>query len=464
MIGIKRISVKLIVGIIVIVLISSALSGFLYLNKYKQFIIEQKQNELIKRSEQVARASLAFTDEHVSIGRRMQVIRLVDELTDSIVWIANKDGEIIFDSNDDFRFKKAKIDLGDIKNGEKVVIQDFTTYFEQNTLTVGVPLYNYNEFTGAIYLHTSIDDVYKSYGEYMKYLVNILLFTVFLSTIFGVAFSLIFTRNIEKMEKTVKEISKGNYKVKTNVVSNDEMGDLARTLDKMAEDIDAKIEEIRKLERMSKDLVANVSHEFKTPLTLIRGYIENIRDNTVEASDKIYDRILDNTSSLEKMVNEVLDLSKLESGRVEVNKEEFELNELVKNIIKEMSQIANKKGVIINFDVNFETVILEADYQKIKQVLIIFIDNAIKYSNNNGNVNIILNRDNIQIIDEGIGIKAEYLPHIFERFYQADISRVAKGYGLGLCIAKHIIDLHNFKIYIESEENKGTKVKIVFKE
>ncbi|HAN10341.1 MAG TPA: hypothetical protein DCP90_06990 [Clostridiales bacterium] len=459
----NRISVKLIIGITVIVLISSTLSGLLYLNNYKQFIITQKQNELLKRCEQITNFSVAINDKDISFGRRMQMIRLVDELTDSVVWVVDKKGMVIFDSNDDFRFVRAKIDISNIKNGEKITTQDFTSFFKQNTLTVAVPIYSFNEIVGAVYLHTSIDDVYRTYQEYKYYLINILLFSIFLSVILGALYSIVFTKNIEKMKKTVDEISKGNYKVRTNVTSNDEVGELARTLDKMAGDIDTQIEENRRLSQMSKDLVANVSHEFKTPLTLIRGYIENIKDNTVEASEKIYDRILDNTGSLEKMVNEVLDLSKLESGKVEINTEEFELDEMIKNIIKEMSLIATKRNIQINLDVSNAPTILEADYIKIKQVLIIFIDNAIKYSRDNGVVTIILKTDCIEILDEGIGINAGILPHIFERFYQAELSRSGKGYGLGLCIAKHILDMHKFMVNIESEENKGTKVTILFK-
>ncbi|HCC07522.1 MAG TPA: hypothetical protein DEP72_05120 [Clostridiales bacterium] len=459
----NRISVKLIMGITLIVLISSALSGLLYLNNYKQFIITQKQDELLKRCEQIAKFSVTINADDISFGRRMQMIRLVDELTDSIVWVVDKKGMVIFDSNDDFRFMRAMIDISDIKKGDKITTQDFTSYFKQNTLTVAVPIYNFNEVVGAIYLHTSIDDVYRTYQEYKYYLINILLFSIFLSVILGALYSMFFTKNIEKMKKTVDEISKGNYKVRTNVTSNDEVGELARTLDKMTGDIDTQIEEIKRLSQMSKDLVANVSHEFKTPLTLIRGYIENIKDNTVEASEKIYDRILDNTSSLEKMVNEVLDLSKLESGKVEINREEFELDEMIKNIIKEMSLIAIKRNIKIHLDINDDPVILEADYIKIKQVLIIFIDNAIKYSKEDGVVNINLKADCIEIVDEGIGIKAEILPHIFERFYQAELSRSGKGYGLGLCIAKHILDMHQFDMNIESEENKGTKITILLK-
>ncbi|OGO82831.1 MAG: hypothetical protein A2Y18_02270 [Clostridiales bacterium GWD2_32_19] len=433
------------------------------MNNYKQFIITQKQDELLKRCEQIAKFSVTINADDISFGRRMQMIRLVDELTDSIVWVVDKKGMVIFDSNDDFRFMRAMIDISDIKKGDKITTQDFTSYFKQNTLTVAVPIYNFNEVVGAIYLHTSIDDVYRTYQEYKYYLINILLFSIFLSVILGALYSMFFTKNIEKMKKTVDEISKGNYKVRTNVTSNDEVGELARTLDKMTGDIDTQIEEIKRLSQMSKDLVANVSHEFKTPLTLIRGYIENIKDNTVEASEKIYDRILDNTSSLEKMVNEVLDLSKLESGKVEINREEFELDEMIKNIIKEMSLIAIKRNIKIHLDINDDPVILEADYIKIKQVLIIFIDNAIKYSKEDGVVNINLKADCIEIVDEGIGIKAEILPHIFERFYQAELSRSGKGYGLGLCIAKHILDMHQFDMNIESEENKGTKITILLK-
>ncbi len=457
----RKISVKLIVGILLIVLIASALSGLLFATMYKDSIMNERKNDLLKRGGQIASFSYTLMDETIEKSRRAQVITLIEKLTDSTIWIVNQKGNIIFDSEEQDNIEESKLntDIEEIKDKKNVVTEKYSQLFEESTLSVGIPIIRDKEFKGAVYLHTPISDLYKNYRGYMNTIIKILMMSVVLSVILGALYSIVFTKNIEKMKRAAIQISAGNYNVKTGVTSKDEFGELAKTLDSMAADINRKIVEIERLEKMSKELVANVSHEFKTPLTIIRGYIENIQDGVIEPSNDVYNKIVNNTKYLEKMVNDVLDLSKLESGQFEMNKETFELDLLIENIAKEMNVVSGKKNVqvVLKKEIN-NNVLITADYAKIRQMFIIFVDNAIKYSPEGGKVNIIFLEDTITIEDEGMGIKPGEIEHIFDRFYQSDKSRKKEGYGLGLCIAKQIIDMHDFTVRVDSQIGKGTKI------
>ncbi len=295
----------------------------------------------------------------------------------------------------------------------------------------------------------------------MKLFISILI-SLLLSIIMGVLYSKHFTKPIKSITEVTKKISNRNYDIKTNINRLDEIGELARAIDQMTLDINENINEIKELEKRAKDLVANVSHEFKTPLTLIRGYVENLQDKTIKPTKETYEKILNNTIVLEKLVNELLDLSKFQSGNVILKKEDLELKQLVKDVIDDMKSLSKKKKIKINLIEEYkDKQIINADYVKIRQLITIFLDNAIKYSNESSTVNIIIKEKKLTISDNGIGIEKSKLEQLFERYYQVDSN--SKGYGLGLCIAKYIADAHNYDIKIDSIENIGTTVDIIFK-
>lgn len=227
------------------------------------------------------------------------------------------------------------------------------------------------------------------------------------------------------------------------------------------------ISEQEKLEQMRKDFIANVSHEFRTPLTLIRGSLEAMIDGAVAESllSKYYNNLLEETKGLERMVNDLLDLSKLESGKINFNFEELNITDLIIDVSRNMQFIANKKNIKINNSFKNNTPPIWGDYDRLKQLLIIFIDNAIKYSSEDSEMFISTYLGEyayIKIKDCGIGIPEEEIPYIWERFYKVDKARKSRteGTGLGLAIAKHIIELSKGTVKIESKVNQGTTIEI----
>jgi Signal transduction histidine kinase len=232
------------------------------------------------------------------------------------------------------------------------------------------------------------------------------------------------------------------------------------------------ISESVKLEKMRRDFVANVSHELRTPLTSIRGFIEPLIDGTVDdekTSLKYHTIIRNETLRLERLINDLLDLSRLQSGKITLDIQKVDIVELIANISAKFQPIFNSKNISFDFEKPEDEVFIAADGDRVEQLMVIFIDNAVKYTPRGGKIGIRLIEDDglvrIAIKDSGIGIPEEDIPYIWERFYKVDKSRTGKssGTGLGLSIAKNIIELHGQKAEVRSTVGEGTEFEFTMK-
>jgi len=226
------------------------------------------------------------------------------------------------------------------------------------------------------------------------------------------------------------------------------------------------ITEIRNLEKIKRDFIANLSHELRTPLTSIKGFAESLDCEVTENGKHYLDIILRNTNRLINIVKDLLLLSELEGKDVALELQEVKLDILIDDVLKIFEQKAKEKNLEINFNPEENIPIIKGDPFKIEQMLINLLENAIKYTEK-GYIDISLKQNDnniiIEIQDTGIGIPESHLNRIFERFYVVDKSRSRKlgGTGLGLSIVKHIVLLHNGKIDVDSSYGLGTKFTII---
>ncbi len=225
------------------------------------------------------------------------------------------------------------------------------------------------------------------------------------------------------------------------------------------------IRDLRKLEQYRKDFVGNVSHELKTPIFNAQGYIETILDSDLDDPKFIksyLEKANSNIERLETIVTDLLEISKFESGRIELQKEAFDLVKLIKKVFFQYQHLTQQNKTQLKIHSEENEVFVFADTKRITQVLENLISNSIKYGRENGHTDIYIHDLDeqflIEIIDDGPGIAAEHLPRLFERFFRADKSRNRKinGTGLGLSIVKNIIDAHEQTINVSSELEKGT--------
>lgn len=230
------------------------------------------------------------------------------------------------------------------------------------------------------------------------------------------------------------------------------------------------VTEVRLLEQVRSDFVANVSHELRTPLTSIKGYVETLLDGEIENIDnaqRFLTVINKETDRLNRLINDLLYLSMIETGRVEIAKKWIDAQELIDRVSELLQPVAAQKNITIESEISAEARVLYGSPDMLEQVMINVVENAVKYSYEGGTVRILIETCEqgrcIKVIDRGIGIPSENLARIFERFYRVDKgrSRKAGGTGLGLSIVKHIVERHRGHVQVESEEDKGTTFTII---
>tara|TARA_R110000868_G_scaffold360484_2_gene622507 strand:+ start:2912 stop:3955 length:1044 start_codon:yes stop_codon:yes gene_type:complete len=249
---------------------------------------------------------------------------------------------------------------------------------------------------------------------------------------------------------------------------NTDMGTLTQEIDKFARDKKFEIETLRVREQYRKEFFGNVSHELKTPLFTVQGYILTLLDgamNDRKIRQKYLERASKGVERLVYIVNDLDMITKLEIGDLSLNIESFDIIKLVKSVFEMFEMRAYEKNITLTFDTNYlKPIMVNADKERIQQVLSNLIVNSIKYGSEKGTTevgieNLIKNKVIIRVTDNGIGIRKTHVPRLFERFYRIDNSgsRNEGGSGLGLSIVKHIIEAHNEKIYIESEFGVGSE-------
>lgn len=281
------------------------------------------------------------------------------------------------------------------------------------------------------------------------------------------------SKNIDYVLQTGKEI-KQDIQLGTRMMEVDIIPYIGRVQGKGLVIVLYDVTERGRLERLRREFVANVSHELKTPLTAIRGFAETLLGgalNDKKTSEEFLTIILEETERLQKLVNDLLELAKIEHQQdLKLDFKEVDLQDVIRSAIKKMSIKAKEKGIELREELTDEDSRIMADQEKLMQVLINLLSNAIKYTDEGGTVSVKLRKEdehvNIHVQDNGIGIPAEHLDRIFERFYRVDSSRhkASGGRGLGLSIVKHIVEQHNGNIIVKSIPGIGTEFILQFRQ
>ncbi len=276
----------------------------------------------------------------------------------------------------------------------------------------------------------------------------------------------------DKRKKEINEIKEVIKKIRSNQIKNPNDIKLSSSLKNLEEEIiltlnswNNIIENMKKLEQARTEFLGNVSHELRTPIFTIQGYLETLLDGAIEDKNvnKVFlKKAMNHTNNLNTLLNDLIDISMIEAGQMRMSFRYFNIHDFLKNLKNEFNQQAEAKGLKLFLHSVNEKLELFGDKNRLRQVMINLITNAIKYTEK-GNVEIgVIEEGNSAIVyvqDTGFGISPEDLPRIFERFYRVDKdrSRELGGTGLGLAIVKHILEAHESKINVESKPNVGSK-------
>jgi signal transduction histidine kinase len=294
-----------------------------------------------------------------------------------------------------------------------------------------------------------------------------LLLSIVVTGFVGLGLFFFLTRRLRSMRDVVSRFEQGDLAQRISTPSSDEIGRLGQSFNVMADTIVRNMEELKQTDSLRRELIANVSHDLRSPLASIQGYMETVmmKGDKLDPAEKekYLNIILSNTVMLNQLVEELFELSKLDARQVEPKIEKFSLAELMQDVVLKYRPQAEQAGVQLESTVPSKSVLVGADIGLIERAVSNLIENAVKYTPEKGVVKVSLAEENggahISVSDTGSGISEEDLPHVFERYYRGGRNQARKpgGSGLGLAIARKIIELHNSELRVESQLNVGTR-------
>lgn len=584
-----RLNIHYKIMLVLSVTVAIILSGiYFYLNiNLKEYAYQRIRGNLLKNT---SLAKIHIDESFLNAPSPQRMDDIADEIGQSLtvrVTIIDLDGTVLGDSElsgkdlTNIENHLLRPEIQDALHGDFGESRRFSTTVHKEMLYIA-RLFGKNQPKGFIRLSIPLSDIEIISGHLKKLLLFSLFFAFIAAIILGSAASVFISRPIKAIAAMAKGIASGDYSKRVSVTSNDEIGDLAKAINYMSVQINARIEEVisnksrfkavllsmcegtmvvdkkghillmnqslqkllhlsqdpvgqkplevirnieiqemadkvlrtqtsieseelsvllpdetilqiyaapvlrgneldgavlvfhditklRRLEHVRRDFIANVSHEIRTPLTSIKGYAETLLDgamNDVKNAKDFLHIISDDSNRLVQLVDDLLDLSRIESGKLDLKVYPCHIEPIIKRVVAGLKKQAKDKTVTIKLDLKVgaynDIPSLIADEKSIAQVFLNFVDNAIKYNHQSGSVTISAKDYNgfvrFDISDTGIGIPAEDLPRIFERFYRVDKARSRElgGTGLGLSIVKHIVAAHKGEVFVESELGKGS--------
>ena len=423
-------------------------------------MVKYKASTLFKEASIISsRYADNFYNESVSTSEISSQLSSLSSFTSVSVWIIDSNGVILYSTGNDLPSSGtlSAFDPSDF-GSSYYTVGHFYNEIAEDTLSVIAPItYNFTVM-GYVIIHTPISEIVYFRNQMLLITVLTVGIIFLLSSIILIVFTRAVYLPMRKITRATEEYAGGNFKYPLNIETDDEIGRLSASLNYMAG-------ELSDFEDNQKKFIANVSHDFRSPLTSIKGYIEAMLDGTVpeELHEKYLSITLKETERLTKLTNSLLTLNNLNIKGANLDITDFDINKIIKDTVASFEGICTNKRISCELVLSGENLLVSADMGKIQQVLYNLIDNAIKFSHHDSSIRIETTekRDTVfvSVKDFGIGIPKDNIKHIFDRFYKTDLSRGKdkKGTGLGLSITKEIINAHHENINVISTEGVGTE-------
>lgn len=475
----NRLFFKLYLNYAIMLLITAVLICLIFMKLYYDLTMKNHREQLERQALKVSERMTEFA-KYGKTNEFLEYLSTLEEINEMDIWtIANPNStnplneDLITNTYEEFLGSEVYSDYTKIlQSAFSGIMDDLTNYdeiYQMQTITVAVPVYGVNlDVSGAVLLKSPVEGQKAIVSTSLSLLVFSSIVALAISFLIVIVFATELSLPISRMRVTALELAAGNYHTKTGINRNDEIGDLANTIDILSEKLLENDIQRKNLEQTRLDFFANVSHELRTPITVVRAYTETLIDGVVRDEEKIqqyYDRMLSECKSMERLVGDLLVLSKMQNPDFAIEKEPVELIQIFDDIIRSASTIASKKNIKINLEYNHPIFMMLGDYDRLRQMFMVILDNAIKFSMENKTVYINLNMADkiiVTIRDEGIGIEPSEIEHIFEKFYKSSLRQNANGSGLGLAIAKQIALKHDGDIDVKSVVGKGSEFIFTF--
>ena len=495
----NKIALKLMLCFTSVLVVFGIIIGGVFYQFFKEHTLETKERSMRSQAKRVATAissNLPILEQHHGDGiAKSNFINFIDNLSQDIVWVVDSERNLNVnkermarrmkwrqkhpeaqqrpmlappkDPRDAFaklpRHIKERVEKC-FAEGESFSVEEYNVWLNDIMLTVGEPVYDaQGNVKAVVLLHSPRQGLNKAIWEGLQILLLSLGAALALVMILSLLLSWRFTRTLNIMRDNAERLAERHYEVRNNLTQKDEVGELARTLDVLAERLQLADEESQKLEKLRREFIANISHELRTPVTVIRGSLEALRDGVVTEPEDVaefHEQMYNESLFLQRLINDLLDLSRLQNTDFPIEKEPLDFCAVIQDAVRGSRRLGLEKEIKITAELDKEPYLINGDYGRLRQMLMIFLHNSIKFSPEKSSIEVVLQSQRLQLIDHGCGMKAEDVPHAFDRFYKARNEQNKSGSGLGLAIAKQIALRHDMELTLESELGQGTVITV----
>lgn len=402
-----------------------------------------------------------FFSEEIEVTDVRKQLNGIQNYMDANIWFVSKDGTTLASSTiEGYTIPPLQIsDFNPAENGSATYsVGTYHNHYKEKMITIISPVVSDFTTHGYILVHKPYSDLVEQCNLLLKP-VYITVFVIYLlSFLILFAFQLMVYHPLRKIAEAAKQYALGNLEYEIPITTHDEIGSLSASLNYMSS-------HLKDMDDYQKKFIGNVSHDFRSPLTSIKGYLEAMADGTIplEMQERYFKILLFETERLTDLTADLLTLNEFDTKNLLLDMTTFDIHEAIKNTAASFEGTCLEKHILIELHLTSKSLEVTADKRKIQQVLYNLLDNAIKFSPNNSEITIKTSEKNgkvfVSVKDRGFGIPKQSLAKIWDRFYKSDLSRGKdkKGTGLGLAIVKEIIQAHNENINVVSTEGVGTE-------
>ncbi|KZL93111.1 sensor histidine kinase [Clostridium magnum] len=452
---------KLVFTFTVIIAISFVMTAAFLSYWFESYYFDQRKSQLETEAQLIGPTAIQYLQGNVSIDRINEILTYVGNYSSADIWLTDSYGYVYAVSDSGHKnligTQILTKELEELRIGHTVEKKGvFGNMFKIPVHTFEIPIYSRGIFNGAIMMHTSIDELRGALKKVYEIIWISAVFAIIVSCIVIYYISQrIIIRPLAKINYVADKISKGEVEKRVSIKSKDEIGTLAKSFNSMADSLE-------EVEKNRREFISNVSHEIRSPITSIKGFIGGILDGVIPKEKENYylSVAYEEIQRLTRLVNDLLDLSAIEAGQFKLRIEEIDINEIIRICVIKFETKIKEKKLKVDVLMHEDRLYVAADRDRLTQVVTNLIDNAIKYGAEEGNVRICTRSKGdkalISVFNDGPCIPKEDLKHIWNRFYKADKSRTSKmSTGLGLSIVRSILTQLGEDIWIENKENQG---------
>jgi len=466
------------VSIAFMILLAIVSLAYIYITARSSSVYFEQVNQTLNRktASDISAHSSPFIDGKASDKGTAEMFHNIMLINPGLeVYLLDTTGKILSYYAPEKNIVLKKVDLDPIneflkKDAEKLIRGDDPRHIGSHKVFSVAPIYSGGKMNGYIYVVLA-GEQYDNVSNYLhsNYIFEVgskaMIATLVFALVIGLLMIRIITRNLRKIIEVMHKFRQGDLKARITVKDTRDINEISAIFNEMADILTRNVEKLKEVEVLRRELIANISHDLRTPISIIHGYAETLqmKEHIVTEQDRIrfLNIIYISTQKLEKLVNELFELSKLEANQVQPVKEPFFVSELVNDICNKYLLTAKEKDIELQTELYKERQPVFADLSLIERVIQNLLDNALKFTPKGGNIHIRTNngRKGIEVCvsDTGVGISDTEQEFVFERYYKGhNTNKHQNNTGLGLAIAKKILDLHDSSLVLHSQVNKGS--------